>query len=218
VAGAAWAITDGTCRSAVPAYYRDEAAQLLGVDRTGIRLVRWEYEVNVELADPVAADVGFVPARACVPIRPQPDEWQRLHQGFAGLFALRTFGELTALEHAVRGDASSEITLFGFNAGAKSDNTLAGALDQPSRLHLQEILRPGDVFVDLAVVRDRFLGHTSYLTVKTTEPIDDRPHRLAEHYGTAFSRYVNSVDDTHTFEDFRDAMDTLLAPPPDGAP
>jgi hypothetical protein len=155
VAGAAWAITDGTCRSAVPAYYRDEAAQ---------------------------------------------------------------FGELTALEHAVRGDASSEIALFGFNAGAKSDNTLAGALDQPSRLHLQEILRPGDVFVDLAVVRDRFLGHTSYLTVKTTEPIDDRPHRLAEHYGTAFSRYVNSVDDTHTFEDFRDAMDTLLAPPPDGAP
>lgn len=44
----AWEFTAGLSRFVIPTYYRDEAAQLQGIDRAAVQLVRWEYEVDLE--------------------------------------------------------------------------------------------------------------------------------------------------------------------------
>jgi hypothetical protein len=62
-------------------------------------------------------------------------------------------------------------------------------------------------------VRDRFLGHTSYLTIKTIEPVDASVHRLAEHYNSAFRNYIDRLDQIRTLPDFHVAIDKMLAPP-----
>jgi hypothetical protein len=140
----AWELTAGRSRFAIPAYYRDEAARFLGVDREAVRLVRWEYEVDVEQPEWLTADVGFVPARSCVPLRPAPDPWQWDHAGFAGLFELASFRHLTDLDLAVAGDASSELTLFALRDPGRAD-FLAAALNQADRPFLADILQPGDI-------------------------------------------------------------------------
>lgn len=212
----AWAITAGSHRFAIPVYYRDEAAALLG--RSGATtMVRWEYRVDIEQSDPIVADRGFVPARACITFRPGGDQWQREHQGLAGLFAVRSFSELTALDLAVGNDARSEITLFGLgggSAGAPCFDALRDALNRRDRPHLAEILRAGEVFVDLTIARDRFVGNTSYLTVKTVEPAHELVFGLADHYRNAYHRYVTRVDQLRSLADFHDAIEDLLTPPP----
>ncbi len=189
------------------------SAELLGTTRADIPMVRWEYEVDVEAADTGAADVGFVPGRTCVPIRPEPDQWQQQHQRYAGLFPLDSFTDLTACELAVAMDATSEIALFGRHPAAPGETSLERALNQPDRPRLAMLLRPGDVFVDLAVMRDRFLGFTSYFTVKATQPIGTRLATLVEHFEAAYRRYTAHVNELDTFDDFCTAMDTLLTPP-----
>lgn len=207
----AWAATGGLRRYAIPAYYRDEAADLLGRDRADTRMVRWEYEVDVEKDHAPSADVGFIPARACVPI--PPDRWQREHRGRAGLFQLDTFADLTALDLAVGFDASSEITIFGMLDGDR-EGSLHTTLNHTDRPELAEVLRPDEMFVDLAVVRDRVLGHTSYLIVKSVEPIDDRIHALTTHYLRAFNNYVTELRSVRTLSDFHAAIEKLLTAPP----
>lgn len=79
---------------------------------------------------------------------------------------------------------------------------------------MAEVLRPGEMFVDLAVVRDRFLGHTSYLIVKSAEPIDDRIHALTAHYLRAFNNYVTELRSVRTLSEFHAAIEKLLTVPP----
>lgn len=208
----AWELTAGRSRFAVPAYYRDEAAQLRGMNREAVQLVRWEYEVDVEQPDWLTADIGFVPARACVPLRPMLDPWQREHAGFAGLFNVTSFRHLTDLALAVAGDATMEITLFALHDPGRA-TVLASTLNQAHRPDLTEILQPGDIFVDLAVVHDLGAGAASYLTIKTPEPTDEVDH-LAEHFSEAFRRYTNQASRIRTFNEFHNALDHLLAPPP----
>jgi len=207
----AWALTAGRTRFAIPAYYRDQAAGLLGVDRETVRLVRWEYEVDLEQPDWLTADVGFVPARACVPLRPSPDPWERDHAGFAGLFEVGSFQHLTGLDLAVTGDATSELTLFALRGPDRADS-LAAALNQNRRPHLADILRAGDIFVDLAVVRDLGAGPASYLTVKASEATD-AVDRLADHFSRAFRRYLERASKIRTMDEFHTAIDNLLASP-----
>ncbi|MEU7588848.1 hypothetical protein AB0A95_21435 [Micromonospora sp. NPDC049230] len=206
-----WELTEGRSRFATPAYYRDEAAQVLRIDREDIPLVRWEYEVDVERSEWPDADIGFVPARSCVALPPATDSWQRDHAGFAGLFELTSQRDLTDLALAVAGDATSEITLFAL-AEAERARLLTRALNQRDRPGLTEILQPGDIFVDLAVVHDLGAGAASYLTIKAPEAIDDVDH-LAEHYSRAFRRYATQVNQIRTFDEFHHAIDDLLAPP-----
>jgi hypothetical protein len=209
----AWALTAGSSRLAIPAYYRDDAAALLGIDRATMSLVRWEYEVDVERNQWSDADHGFVPARACVPVRADP--WQLDHAGFAGLFEVTEFRQFTALDRAVGFDTSSQLTLFGIGQPGRTDG-LRRALNRANRPYLAEILRPGDLFVDLAVVRDAGIGWTSYLTVKTPQPIDEVSW-LADHYRSSFHRYLNHVDQLRTIHEFHTAIEELLAPPNAGA-
>ncbi|WP_431728063.1 hypothetical protein [Verrucosispora sp. TAA-831] len=206
-----WELTAGRSRFAIPAYYRDEAAQLRSVGREAVRLVRWEYEVDVEQSEWLSADVGFVPARACVPLRPAPGLWQREHAGFAGLFTLASFRHLTDLALAVGGDATSEITLFALHDPGRT-RLLASTLNQAHRPDLAEILQPGDIFVGLSVVQDLGAGAASYLTVKTPEATDKVEH-LAWHFSEAFRRYANAASQIRTFDEFRSAIDDLLAQP-----
>jgi hypothetical protein len=72
----AWALTASRTRLAIPAYYRDDAAQLLGLDRHAVPLIRWEYDVDVEQPEWTADDDGFASGRARVPLRPAPDAWK----------------------------------------------------------------------------------------------------------------------------------------------
>ncbi len=210
----AWALTGGRRRFAIPTYYRDEAAALLGLDRAATQLIRWEYQIDVEQSEWSDADKGFVPGRACVPIRPEPDPWQRAHRGFAGLFRLTAFEQLTALDQVVGFDASSEITLFGVTDTPERAGSLAAALNSIDRPTLTELLLPGEVFVDLAMVRDRGIGWTSYFAVQTTEPTDD-VDRKAQHYRERFGRYHDQLSTIRTFEDFHVAIEQLLDPPDD---
>ncbi|WP_433788855.1 hypothetical protein [Actinoplanes sp. CA-252034] len=206
----AWALTRGRSRFAIPAYYRDETAQRLGMTREAVRLVRWEYEVNVEEPDWPAADTGFVLARACVPLRPAPDPWQREHAGFAGLFELLSFRHLTDFALTVSGDASSEITMFALRDPGRA-RSLASTLDQADRPALTEILQPGDIFLNLAVMHDLGAGAASYFTVKTPEAIDE-VDQLAGHFSEAFRRYASRAEEIRTFGEFHTAIDNLLAP------
>jgi hypothetical protein len=141
-----------------------------------------------------------------------PDQWQLDHRGLAGLFTLHDFAALTALDFAVCMDSCSEIALFGLAPGGRRSHQLFDALNQPERPHLAEMLESGEVFVHLAVVRDRFLGWNSYLTVKTLEPTN-AVYQLAKHYSIAFARYIDRLDEIRTLDDFHDAMEDLLAPP-----
>ena len=200
-----WELTAGRRRFAIPAYYRD----LLGMNREAVQRVRWEYEVDTEQPEWLTADIGFVPARACV--RPAPDLWQRDHVGFAGLFELASYRHLTDLALAVAGDATSEITLFALRDQDRS-HFLASALNQAPGPHLADILQPGDIFVDLTVVHDLGAGAASYLTIKAPEGIDD-VKRLADHFSRAFRRYTKRISKIRTFDEFHTAIDDLLASP-----
>jgi hypothetical protein len=206
----AWALTIGRSRFAIPAYYRDETAQRLGMTREAVRLVRWEYEVDVKEPEWLSADTGFVPARACIPLRPAPDPWQRDHAGFAGLFELQSFRHLTDLALAVGLDATSEITMFALRDPGRA-RSLASTLDRAHRPALTDILQPGDIFLDLAVIHDLGAGAASYFTVKTPEAIDE-VDQLAERFSEAFRCYANRAGEIRTFGEFHTAIDDLLVP------
>ncbi|GIF02156.1 hypothetical protein [Paractinoplanes rishiriensis] len=211
-----WALTTGRSRFAIPNYYRDETARLLGIERESVQLVRWEYEVNVEEPEWLNADIGFVPARTAVSMRPAPDSWQRDHAAFAGLFELTSFRHLTELALAVGGDATSEISVFALRDPGRA-RLLASALNRAQRPALAETLQPGDIFIDLAVVHDLGAGVASYLSVKTPEAIDEVDH-LAEHYSEAFRCYANRAREIHPFDEFHTAIDDLLTQPPASRP
>jgi hypothetical protein len=210
----AWAVTAGTDRWAVPSYYRDEAADHLDRPRDDPSLVSWEYCVDTSKPTFEAADLGYVRARTAA-LAVGPDEWSGADRGRAGLFHLFTFDELTALDRAVGFDASSEIVLYGLGDRAAGPDRLAALLDRPHRPPtVGEILGPLDLFVDLSIVRDRFLGHFSYLTIRSRSDIAATLSSLVEHYESAFQAYARGVSSLMTFEDFCVAIDELLAVPP----
>jgi hypothetical protein len=203
----AWAITHGLRRCGIPQWDRDHAAMGLGVDREALRLVRWEYDLDV--AD---GDLGFVPASASVRIHPLPGQWEIDHGGFAGLFPLASFDDLTRLDCAVFTNNRAQVTVFGLD-GDRVDE-LVDALNAPDRPVLADLLRPGEMFVSLATVRDHWMTNwTNRLTVKTLAETD-LVYRAAQHYSRAYRRYLHALDGMRTLADFRSAASQLLAEPP----
>ena len=202
----AWSVTDGLRRCGIPQWDRDGAALGLGIGREALRLVRWEYEFDV-----VDGDLGFVPAAACVRTSPPPDQWEIDHGGFAGLFPLASFDDLTRLDGAIFTNNRAHVTVFGLD-GDRFD-ALADALNAQERPVLADILRPGEMFVSLATVRDAWMTNwINRLTVKTVIETD-LVYRVAAHYSTAYQRYLSGLDGMRTLADFRSAAAQLLALP-----
>lgn len=207
----AWAMTEGTSRVGLPCYYRDDAARNLGKDRTEAILVPWEYEVDLELGRFAEANMGFVPARSCVQISPPPDEWERDHQRFAGLFDLSSFGDLTELERAVGFDATSEISMFGLKT--RDASALGSILHSKERPVLSEVLVDGDVFVDLSLTRDRFPGTHSFLSFAAHHDLSSALNEKTLHFESQWATYLREFGDLTTLDGFSTSMERLLRMP-----
>lgn len=207
----AWAITrTAATRWAIPCWHRDFTAMQLGVSREHATLVDWEYEVLIHPDDEGRVDLGFVPARTGLSIRPAPDDWERAHEHEAGLFRLNSFEDLTHLEHGTSNDAESEITIFGLANEDPSD--LTKALRGARRPRLDEVLAPGDIFVDLTVVRDRFPDLASRLTVRSHTDIGAHVRDISETANSAYSNYLDGASQIKTFEQFSAAMVEMIGP------
>lgn len=101
------------------------------------------------------------------------------------------------------------MTVFGL-AGDDRFDALAEALNAPTCPVLAEILRPGEVFVSLATVRDARMTHwINSLTVKTLAETDIA-YRAAAHYTTAYRRYLHELGSMRTLTDFSSAAAELL--------
>ncbi|MFC4069912.1 hypothetical protein [Actinoplanes subglobosus] len=206
-----WALAEGRSRHVIPSFLRDEVASCLGVDREDMLMVRWEYQVDIELADRGLADYGFVPARTSKLLRSGPDTWDRDHIGFAGLFEVNRFRQLVDIDRVLAGDNASELTVFGLRDPGRR-GVLVAALSRDERPELAAVLEPGEIFVDMAVIRESGAGISNHLTVKAPEAIP-QVERLADHFSRAFRRYRDRAGRIHTLNDFHAAIDDLLAPP-----
>jgi hypothetical protein len=210
----AWALTTSRERYAVPVFDRDLVAGWLQVPREEMVLVAWEYRVDL-VQDPSAdADLGFVTADTCVRIAPPPDAWELEHKNEAGLFHLSSLADLTTVDNALGFDVTSQVSIFGIDPRAGRAAWLVDGLRRPVRPELDELLEPSDVFVHLAVVRDRFLGYTSYFTVAAHGDIGARLDALVDNYELAYARYADRAPLLEDFEDFAAAVEELVSEPP----
>jgi hypothetical protein len=210
----AWALTEGSERYALPTYDRDQVAAKMHVPRHEVVLVRWEYRIDVRQNTFGEADIGFVPAKACVRTHPSPDQWELEHRHEAGIFHLSSFADLTVIDVVLSTDVTSEISIFALHAGMRRAEQLIDVLRGTDRPQLAEALRRGDIFVDLAVVRDRFLGYTSYFTVASPDDIGDRLGGLVDHYESAFEGYADRAPMLNDFDAFAAAIEELVSAPP----
>jgi hypothetical protein len=197
----AWAVTDGLHRCAIPHWLRNSVAETLGVDRTAVRLVRWEPDVD--------AGPAFVPATSSIRILPPPDQWELDHRDFAGLFPLASFADLTLLDSAVQNLLRAQITVFGLHAGRFEE--VAAALDDPDRPPPPDLLWPGEMQVSLATVRDSWMTTWDNTLTVTTPTATSTVDRVAAHYATAYRRYLDSMAAMRTLPDFHAAATRLLA-------
>jgi hypothetical protein len=201
--GLVWELSAGLHRYAIPAYYRDGAAKLLGQEP---RFIAWEYEVDAAAEDPVERDVGFVGARAGTHI--PPSAYERDHRAQAGLFAIDTFDDLVSVTLATLSDASAEVTLFAL-ADDEGIERLLDRLRGRRRPLLEEVLRPGDRFFDLTVGVD--LGYWDSLIVASKDDLSAEVESIARRFERAVEHYESRVDQTSTVGTMLDELARLAA-------
>lgn len=182
--GLIWRVTDGLARYGIAAYYRDQAAAILHQEP---RLIGWEYEIAAEELHPGRRDHGFVPGRSCVPIRPAPTDWQSETAAQAGMFGITEPRDLVGLLQATLLDASAEVAIFGVEPGPDRLTALARSLSEASRPSLADVLRPGDVFIDLTVGVD--LGYYDSITVASRADLTAPLRHLADDYDRRIADY-----------------------------
>lgn len=187
--GLIWRLTDGLARYGVATYYRDAAADILGQQPT---LVDWEYEVDAAVLEPASRDHGFVPGRSCVTNRSAPIAWQSEDAAQAGVFSITTPRDLVGLLQATLPDASAEVTVFGIEPGPDRFAALKQSLSGPARPSLASVLRPGDMFVDLAVGVD--LDYYDSITVAAHADRAAHLQYLADDYGRRVAEYEAKAD------------------------
>jgi len=183
--GLAFRLTAGLERWVLPAYYRDHAEKALGREP---ELVRWEFEVEIPPDGSACRPVGFVPAHACVPYDSTVEERARADR--AGLFEIRTFRELAAANLALSSDASSELSLFGIMPG--EIGRLTEALRGERKPELAELLRPGEVFVDVVMGYD--LGYPDSLLIASRDDISERIEILRGETVAGLARFEAEVE------------------------
>jgi hypothetical protein len=204
--GLPWRLTDGRSRHAIPCYFRDQAARLLGREP---RFVAWEYDVEADEADPGRRENGFVSARASIPIRPRPTAFQLAHRHEAGLFHLTRHEDLVGLTRAALGDASAEVSVFAV-ADDRQD-ALVDALWAPEAPELSDLLGDGDLFVDLTLGVD--LGYYDSLIVPSRDDITERLAHLAAEREAAIAAYEARVPRTTTVQALSAELDLLAGSP-----
>ena len=202
--GLIWRMTDGLARYGIATYYRDEAAVILHQEP---RLIDWEYKVDAEELDPRRRDRGFVPGRACVPIRPAPTAWQCEHAAQAGLFSVAGPRDLVGLLRATLLDASAEVVIFGVEPGPDRLTALTRSLSGAARPSLAAVLQSEDVFVDLTVGVD--LGYCDSITIASRADLTARLRHLADDYHQRIADYEAKVGCLPGTPAFLAAMQTL---------
>ncbi|GGN11442.1 hypothetical protein FHR83_003443 [Actinoplanes campanulatus] len=113
-------------------------------------------------------------------------------------------------------DNASGLTVFALHRSGRRD-TVAAALNRSDRAALAALLKPAEIFVDMAVVREsgaRRPESSQRQGADETRQVD----QLAGHCSRAFRRYLNLVGQFHTLGDFHAAIHGLLAPPPASCP
>ena len=155
-----WQLLKGKAAFGIPNYYRDEAKDILKKD---FEFIIWEYDLEYEYDMTEPKDNGFVEGRSCIPIRPEPTEWQKNHKHLAGLFTIDKYQDIIGLELATFGDASSEITFFGLDS---DNNNLVDKLSTSEKPTLDKILSDHDIFIDLVIGHDKGCKHPCFSTTQ----------------------------------------------------
>lgn len=197
--GFVWQLCEEKPCYAIPNYYRDLAKQLTSLD---FDFVKWEYEIEAEEPG-LAVDKGFIRARACTHL--PPSDWESRHNDEAGLFQINSFEQLVSLQCATLGDASSEISLFCISSERKT--TLVHFLNSDPCPRLTDLLKPGELFVDIGVGVDR--GYYDFIKIKSVTDIKNRLHNLVRQYKRAIADYEGNISNLKTMEDALQAIAKL---------
>lgn len=208
----AWAMTPAPVRAVLPRYDRDQVTRCLDLQREAVPMVRWEYAIDYETHPFADANKGFEPARSSITIRPEPDAWELAHQHRAGLFELSGLDALHQVDIGVSFDVASELSLFGL-----LNESFAGfraRLNDEHRPELADLLGSADSFAHLTVVRDRFLGHHSYLALAAHGDRSERVAQTADTLRQRWQDYLDEVPGIESHEAFANAMERLLAEVP----
>jgi hypothetical protein len=186
----------------IPCYYRDEAKEILKKD---FDFIAWEYDLEYDecekrMTEP--KDNGFVKGRSCIPIRPEPSEWQKKHKELAGLFEIESYSDIIGLELATFSDANSEISFFGL--GTNNKNNLIQKLTTPQRPNLTEILENNDIFIDLLIGQD--MGYWTCLSVYSKTDISNQINSITTDLYNKCKHYEENIDSIKTIDDFINEM------------
>lgn len=201
-----WAVTDGLDRVVCPGWYRDQAAQALGLDRSRVPAVRWEYHVDTYEGPVADADRGFRPAQSSYPLRPANDPWAMAHRYEAALLPVDTLDDVVAVQRCLLGDASSELTLWGMRPGRQAG--LIESLSGPRRPRLPELLTDDEVFADVALALDLVGEPRQVLTIRGRSVARQLPP-VAQRARAAWAAYLGEVDTIGDFDQFAAALDRL---------
>ena len=197
-----WQILKDKKSFGIPCYYRDEAKAILKKD---FDFIAWEYdleydECEIHMAEP--KDNGFVKGRSCIPIRPEPSEWQKKHKDLAGLFQVESYSDVIGLELATFGDATSEISFFGLNTNDK--NFLIQKLSTTKRPDLTDILEQEDIFIDLLIGQD--MGYWTCLSVYSKTDISSLIKNITTDIYNKCKLYEENIDGIKTIDEFINEM------------
>lgn len=197
-----WQILKDKNSFGIPCYYRDDAKEILKKD---FDFIAWEYdleydEYEIRMTEP--KDNGFVKGRSCIPIRPEPNDWQKENKDLAGLFQIESYSDIIGLELATFGDASSEISFFGLNINDK--NYLIQKLSTSQRPYLIDILEENDIFIDLLIGQD--MGYGTCLSVYSKTDISNNLQKITTDIYNKCKLYEENIDTIKTIDEFINEM------------
>lgn len=194
-----WQLIKDKISFGIPCYYRDEAKEILKKD---FDFIAWEYDLEYEHYMKEPKDNGFVKGRSCIPIRPEPSEWQKKHKELAGLFEIESYSDIIGLELATFGDATSEISFFGLQTNNK--NYLIEKLTTPQTPNLTDILENDDIFIDLLIGQD--MGYWTCLSVYSKTDISNQIKSITTDIYKKCKHYEENIDNIKTIDDFISEM------------
>lgn len=194
-----WQLIKEKISFGIPCYYRDEAKGILKKD---FDFIAWEYALEYEHHMTEPKDNGFVKGRSCIPIRPEPSEWQKKHKELAGLFEIESYSDIIGLELATFGDATSEISFFGLHKNNK--NYLIQKLTTSQTPNLTDILENNDIFIDLLIGQD--MGYWTCLSVYSKTNISAQIKSITTDIYNKCKHYEENIDNIKTIDDFINEM------------